>query len=984
MRVRDMKVCVLLALVLAPVGCGNCGGGSSDTDTDLDGVPDSQDNCVAAANPEQLDTDQDGVGDACDVCDAIADQEQTDTDGDGVGDACDNCAAIANPDQRESGDSWGPGDACDADFDDVLDTEDNCPGVENPLQTNLDCELAGAQCDNLGDECDPDDDGDGACDPGESGAGCSGSDNCPLVINGDQADADSDQIGDACDEDVDGDQVANVDDNCPLIANAAQQDADHDDVGDLCDPDRDGDGSCDPGETDASCSGSDNCPDIANPGQENLDSDGSGDLCDADVDGDGICDPGRSDGVCTGSDNCPRAANANQADGDLDGVGDVCDLNIDADSDGIDDGIDNCLGLANPGQENLDGDVQGDACDLDDDGDGICDPGQSGAGCTGSDNCPRAANHDQADGETDGVGDVCDNCPATANTGQADADHDGAGDVYDNCSAVANADQRDQDGDGVGDLCDGVVSYAGVVALQYYKRDAVYLQADEYYGMAIFGDSADWPRSLEWAIATYNGHTWPAMPLVTGTWEHHDLVPPIRASDFASHDAGPQVQVVGAQSQSLAMPWDTTTYSGYQVYNGGGTYQLNRWQWQGSYAVSAAGGADVPAFTVANALRTPADFTVTPDVVSARVTVYQDGDFTLNWTPGPASGTLFHVRVTAGHRVISSLVDDARGQVTIPASELSRLSAGDLVISLQRFVITPFTVSGRLYASVVYVSQEVRGDLLPPCQQQEQEPNDATANALTGPFVDEYNACGSYGVRGDRDRFSFAGSAGQIVAIRTLAESVGSPMDTALDLIAPDGSTAASNDNAIAGAKDSRLLLQLTAAGTWTVAVSNANGNQPGGAANFYNVLVQLLPVSGQTFTAAGAETGTSPDTACYQVQDAIDDFTEGPPALCPIVVTGLNSASQVSLVVDLAHPYPTDLQVVLIHPDGTELVLDDHTGKTRGLFATSNGMTPDDSTHTFADLTGRDPTGTWTVRVTDWLGFDVGTVRSLVLAIQP
>ncbi|HOG45479.1 MAG TPA: PKD domain-containing protein [Anaerolineae bacterium] len=42
-------------------------GGTGETDSDGDGVPDSGDNCPAVANPEQTDTDGDGVGDACTV-----------------------------------------------------------------------------------------------------------------------------------------------------------------------------------------------------------------------------------------------------------------------------------------------------------------------------------------------------------------------------------------------------------------------------------------------------------------------------------------------------------------------------------------------------------------------------------------------------------------------------------------------------------------------------------------------------------------------------------------------------------------------------------------------------------------------------------------------------------------------------------------------------------------------------------------------------
>jgi len=59
------------------------------SDRDSDGVPDAQDNCDDAANPEQLDLDADGSGDACDNCDVVVNPLQGDSDGNGVGDACD-------------------------------------------------------------------------------------------------------------------------------------------------------------------------------------------------------------------------------------------------------------------------------------------------------------------------------------------------------------------------------------------------------------------------------------------------------------------------------------------------------------------------------------------------------------------------------------------------------------------------------------------------------------------------------------------------------------------------------------------------------------------------------------------------------------------------------------------------------------------------------------------------------------------------------
>jgi len=59
------------------------------TDSDGDGVPDSEDNCPTVANADQADADGDGIGDACDNCPMVSNPDQSDIDHDGFGDACD-------------------------------------------------------------------------------------------------------------------------------------------------------------------------------------------------------------------------------------------------------------------------------------------------------------------------------------------------------------------------------------------------------------------------------------------------------------------------------------------------------------------------------------------------------------------------------------------------------------------------------------------------------------------------------------------------------------------------------------------------------------------------------------------------------------------------------------------------------------------------------------------------------------------------------
>jgi hypothetical protein len=77
--------------------------------------------------------------------------------------------------------------------------------------------------------------------------------------------------------------------------------------------------------------------------------------------------------------------------------------------------------------------------DPDTDGDGIPN---------GMDNCPMAANRDQADMNMNMIGDACEVM------GAPDEDRDGRPDATDNCPRVWNVNQADDDHDGTGNVCD--------------------------------------------------------------------------------------------------------------------------------------------------------------------------------------------------------------------------------------------------------------------------------------------------------------------------------------------------------------------------------------------------------------------------------------------------------------------------------------------------------------------------------------------------
>ncbi|MEA2442856.1 MAG: hypothetical protein QOJ12_148 [Thermoleophilales bacterium] len=120
----------------------------------------------------------------------------------------------------------------------------------------------------------------------------------------------------------------------------------------------------------------------------------------------------------------------------VDGAGVMTITNDDLDPDGdtVASQVDNCPAAANPDQANNDNDSQGDVCDPDDDNDSVPDS---------SDNCAAAANADQANNDNDSQGDVCD----------PDDDNDSVPDSSDNCPSIANQAQTDSDGNGTGDAC---------------------------------------------------------------------------------------------------------------------------------------------------------------------------------------------------------------------------------------------------------------------------------------------------------------------------------------------------------------------------------------------------------------------------------------------------------------------------------------------------------------------------------------------------
>ena len=408
------------------------GNPSNPLDTDGDGIPDFQDtdsdNDGAPDSTEGV-TDSDGDG----IPDYVDQPTGNDFDGDGIPDNVECPAYPACPDT--DGDGIPDYADTDADNDGISDAAEAGTDPVNPVDTDGD---------GTPDFQDTDSDNDGAPDSTEGATDADG-DGIPDYI-----DAASGGPGAG---DSDGDGIA---DNIECAMYPLCADSDNDGTPDYMETDSDNDGIPDAVETgttgnDTDGDGIDDALDVDSTGGLDLNGDGIDDTRPLDTDGDGTPD-------------------YQDTDSDNDGIPDATEGAGDSDGDGIPDYLD----VDNSAPGDSDGDGVSDAVECpayptncpDTDGDGVPDymDANDNDGPLGDIDNDGAANYMDPDDDGDGIPDSAedpnldgDNNPAT---GALDTDGDGIPDYQDTDSdgdgiPDATEGSGDSDGDGIPDYLDG-------------------------------------------------------------------------------------------------------------------------------------------------------------------------------------------------------------------------------------------------------------------------------------------------------------------------------------------------------------------------------------------------------------------------------------------------------------------------------------------------------------------------------------------------
>lgn len=165
---------------------------------------------------------------------------------------------------------------------------------------------------------------------------------------------------------------------------------------------------------------------------------------------------------------------------------------------------------------------------------------------------------------------------------------------------------------------------------------------------------------------------------------------------------------------------------------------------------------------------------------------------------------------------------------------------------------------------------------------------------------------------------------------------------------------------------------------TVTVDANCANGQAAAIIMNGnYRSQVRDLPVMAQANFVTGVLT-----TAAVERADLNRPIRDNQIIKQPIVVQREGLIEAIGITVRLRHSYIGDLQISLVHPDGTEIMLHDRMGGTSDDLNLELGLDGNDSP-VLQTLRGKSAAGTWRLVVKDQVSSDTGTLDYVKIRIK-
>ncbi len=179
---------------------------------------------------------------------------------------------------------------------------------------------------------------------------------------------------------------------------------------------------------------------------------------------------------------------------------------------------------------------------------------------------------------------------------------------------------------------------------------------------------------------------------------------------------------------------------------------------------------------------------------------------------------------------------------------------------------------------------------------------------------------------------------------------------------------------------------------TWTQAYGVLTGTADkidtaaGGYVNGFSNLYGYGKVNAAAAVAAAGGTqpppsGTITINAADVPKSIPDNNATGVTSL--LTVSGVSgSLAEVDISVNITHTYKGDLRVTLIHPDGTAVILHNQTGGSADhVITTFDTLTA--PAQPLSAFVGKNPNGTWQLRVQDLASTDIGTLNGWSLIVK-